>query len=160
MDASEFDAKIGKLEEEMKNHRDQMEETCNEFLIATNEFTIDWFNKSVEKEVRSNPEITKKHGVEGLRNLKSDLYDLLPKVPDLVNQHLNEDAYWGHRGMIPDEQEKRWGRYFLYTILGPIVGPLDEGTRIILGYVGEILLKYGYIVVNDAKSIIVLNATF
>lgn len=153
MDTSEFDPKIGNLEKEMKIFREQMEKTCDDFLIATNEFIIDWFNKSVQDSVQRNPDITKKHGIEGLRNLKSDLNDLILRVPDLVNQHLNKDAYWGHRDTISDGKEKLWGRYSLYRALGPIDGPLDEGTRIIFGYVGEILIKYGYVSLNETKIV-------
>ena len=133
MDTSEFDTEIGKLEGEMKNLREQMEKTSNEFLIATNEFIVEWFKKELEKEVRSNPEITKKLGVEVLRKLNSDLQNLISEVPDLVNQYLNKDDCWGHRGPIPTGWGKRWGH-----------NPLEKNVRIILGHVGEIYIKYGY----------------
>jgi hypothetical protein len=153
MDTSEFDTKIGKMEEDMKNLREQMEKTCNDFLLATNEFVIDWFKKNVEKEVQSHPEITKKLDVEGLRKLKSDLQDLILKAPDLINRYLNVDTYWGHRGIISKDGENRSRRYFSYRELAPVEGPLDESIRIILGYVGELYAKYGYISDNSPDYI-------
>lgn len=128
MDTSEFDTKIGKFEEEIKNHQEQMEKTCYGLLMAASEFIIDWSKKEVDKEV-SKSENTLKIGVEDLRKLKSDLNDFTLNVPNLVYNHLNKDIYWGHRGVISANWNSR---------------PLDEGIRIILGHIAKIYQDYGY----------------
>jgi len=128
MDTSEFDTKIGKLEEEMKNLREEMEKTCKDFLSAASEFIIEWSKEDVDKIV-SNSENTIKIGIEDLHKLKSDLQNFISKVPNLVDQHLNKDTYWGHRGIISAKWNSR---------------PLEEGTKIILGHIAKIYQDYGY----------------
>jgi hypothetical protein len=143
MDASDFDAKIGRLEEEMENLRQQMEKTCGEFLIATNEYIAIEFKEMVERGVISNPDIAKRHGVDTLRRLKSECKELISSVPDLVNLYLNKDENWGHRGKIPEKNDLRFERYAMYSN-APLRGAFEEGIRLILGYVGTLLVKYGF----------------
>lgn len=142
MDTSEFDAKIGKLEGDMMGLREEMEKTCVEFLDSSIEYIAAEFKEKVEGGLMSNPEIAKALGKEGLRGLKSECKNLIAKAPDLANHYLNINEYWGHRGKIPEEKEKRSWRYHLNRQFGPLDGPLDEGIRITLGYAGELLERY------------------
>lgn len=153
MDTSEFDEKIGKLEDEMKTLREQMEKTCIEFLDATKEFVSDSIKAKVENGLMSNSEIAKSLGKEGLRGLRSECQSLITNVPELVNQNLNINEFWGHRGKIPEDREKRSWRYRMHRQLGPLDGPLDAGIRIILGYAGELLEKYQLIHIGSRGSI-------
>ena len=142
MDGSKFDAPIRDLKEQMDTLREQMEKTCKEFLEATKEFAPTWFQKSVERAVTSQPELAKECGVNGLRSLKSDLQKLVAMIPHIVEQHVNCDKYWPHRAELPDEPELKFGRYHISKPRGP--DELDNGVREILGYVGAILVKYGF----------------
>ena len=64
IDTSRFDTKIQKLEKREAALRDQMEETCQEFLQVTSEFAIEWFQSRVQQEVTSRPKLAKQLGVK------------------------------------------------------------------------------------------------
>lgn len=142
MDASSFDAQIKDLEQQIGGLRGQMENICKEFLEVTKEFTVAWFQDRVKRAVISHPEIAKKSGLEGLRSVKSDLQKIIGMVPSIVEEHVNRDKYWPHRGKLPDEAHSQFGRYQFHGPRAP--ENLDDGVREVLGYAGAILVKHGF----------------
>ena len=79
--------------------------------------------------------------MEGLRNLKSDLQKMIEMVPSIVEEHLNNDKYWAHRGQLSYEPYQLGP----YRVQGNRVpDELSEGVRELLGYVGAILIKHGF----------------
>ncbi len=142
IDTSGFDTKIRELEKQEATLRDQMEETCQEFLQVTSEFAIEWFQSRVQQEVTSRPKLAKQLGVERLRQIKSELKALVSEAPNIVNKHINPEKYWAHRGALPDTN----GDYtvaFRYKIQGRR-GPdeLEGAVSQLLGYAGAILVKH------------------
>lgn len=142
MDTSSFDAQIKDLEQQIGGLRGQMENICKEFLEVTKEFTVAWFRNHVERTVTSQPKIAKKCGVEELRHFKSDLQKTITMVPRIVEEHVNNDKYWAHRGQIPDEHDRRFARYHVSGRCP--LDELDNAVREVLGYRGVILLKHGF----------------
>lgn len=145
MDTSKFDVQIRNLQVRMDAMRSQMEEICKEFFEATKEFAVAWFQSCIEKEVVSQPGVTKKSGKKGLRNLKTELQSTIAKVPHIVEKHVNQDKYWVHRGQLPDDNDlsSRFGRYQTYGRRAP--EELEKGVRELLGYAGAILMKHGFV---------------
>lgn len=138
MDTSTFDNQIESLQGLIENQKNQMEMKCKAFLKATNEFVVTWFNECVENAIKSHPEVAQKHGTEGLHKLKSDLQNIVEKAQDFVEEHVNQDVYWAHSGSITDRHQTG----FYESKLKP--NRLDSAVRQVLGYVGFILIKYGF----------------
>jgi len=142
IDTSRFDTKIQELEKREAALRDQMEETCQEFLQVTSKFAIEWFQSRVQQEVTSRPKLAKQLGVERLRQIKSELKALVSEAPNIVNKHINSKKYWAHRGALPDksgDHEVVW-RYSILGRRGP--DELEGAVSQLLGYAGAILVKH------------------
>ena len=142
IDTSGFDTKIRELEKREAALRDQMEETCQEFLQVTSKFAIEWFQSRVQQEVTSRPGLAKQLGVKRLGQIKSDLKALVSEAPNIVNKHINPEKYWAHRGALPDksgDHEVVWR----YSILGRrSPNELEDAVRQLFGYAGAILVKH------------------
>lgn len=142
IDTSGFDTKIRELEKQEATLRDQMEETCQEFLRVTSEFAIEWFQSRVQQEVTSRPKLAKQLGVKRLGQIKSELKALVSEAPGIVNKHINPEKYWAHRGAPPDksgDHEVAW-RYMIRGRRGP--DELGGAVKQLLGYAGAILVKH------------------
>ena len=129
---SEFDLRNKELQEKLHDIQNRLEITSKEFLEASERFTILWFRERVRETILSYPGRTKTMGANGLGNLKFDLSDLIAKVPTLVDKYVNCDKFWIHRTQ---------GRYYMSRIHDRLDGAIRE----LLGYVGSILQKYGFI---------------
>ena len=151
VNTSKFDSLIKELEGQIRVLRDRIEKTCKEFFEATNEFAVEWFQSCVERAVISNPELAKKSGVAGLRNLKSDLQNLAATVPSIVEKHLNIDRCWPHRRQIPDKPDPQLGRYQDYWRRLTIAN-LKNAVAEVLGYVGGVLVKHGFADTGPASA--------
>jgi hypothetical protein len=141
MDISEFDKRIEHLEQQAEMLRRDMETTCRVFLNVTKEFAIEWFQTCVEKALIAQAEKTRAYGIEKLRELKGDLRELLTRTPSMVEDHLNRDEYWAHRGSIPEDPDSQhWHR----RVSGRRPADLDGAIRGLFGYVGAILIKHQF----------------
>lgn len=150
MDSSKFDTRIKELKEQVNVLRGRMEEACKEFLDATKQFAVGWFQDCVESTVVSNYERAKEYGVKGLRNLKSDLGKLITIVPSIVEKHVNNDKYWVHRGVMSYDVLIQNFRYLVYQ--GHFPDTLGNAVREVLGYVGAIIVKHGFVNTGQAGT--------
>ena len=135
------DEKIAEIDAEIQLLREQADEALQQFLQTAVSFFCDWSRRAVERGVTSQPETTKKLGLEGLRLLKGELKDLCDKMPEHVQKHMNHKALWLHRGDIPQHKDYTSSPYRFSGNRAP--DKIDAPVREILGYVGALLLKFG-----------------
>ncbi len=141
MDTQQFDEKTQSLTTQIEELSKITEQIQQEFLQSTQTFLAQWIRSRVENAVTRKSEVSKKLGVEGLRKLKSELNQMVDDVPQLVTKHLNVDSLWAHRFKLPIDTNKEYGRYHFYGS-GP--DDLNTAVRILMGYAGTLLMKYGY----------------
>jgi len=138
MDTSQYDAAIEKLSQDIEEQMKQLEATRYEIRDLIKETTIYWFNKEVQNTLASDPERSKKLGIEGLRPLRSDLDKLIALVPELAEQN-TADKYWAHCRTLPtvpfQSQQILSNEY-------PNV--LYDNLRNLFWHVGSILARYGF----------------
>jgi hypothetical protein len=142
-----FDAEIARINTQITNLREQAEPAVQKFLDAATTFLCDWSREKVEREVTSNPELTKQLGKEGLGRLKSELGQLIGEMPEHVQSHLNQDQLWLHRGEIPQGQRYSLSPYDFHGYRPP--DKLNDQVRILLGYAGALLVKFGFAKYDD-----------
>ena len=138
MDTSQYDAAIEKLSQDIEEQMKQLEATRYEIRDLIKEIAIIWFNKEVQKTLASDPERSKKLGIEGLQPLRSDLDKLIASVPELVEQN-TADKYWAHCRTLPTEpfQSKQ-------ILNSEYPNALYDNLRNLFWHVGPILTRYGF----------------
>lgn len=142
MDTSKYDLQIQEARSELEQLRKRMATVRLAFLKAAEGFCAEWFQKTIESAVISKPEVSKSLGVERLRELKSELKQLIDKVPDLVKQHLAQERYWPHFTELPDDIHERG--LTAYDIGKRASDGLHYGGRELLGYAGQLLIAYSF----------------
>jgi uncharacterized coiled-coil protein SlyX len=138
MDTSQYDAAIEKLSQDIEEQKKQLEATRYEIRDLIEEIAIYWFKKEVQKTLASDPERSKKLGVEGLRPLRSDLDKLIASVPELVEQ-ITTDKYWSHCRTLPTEPFQ--SQQILDSEYPSV---LYNNLRKLLWHIAPILPRYGF----------------
>jgi len=147
MDTSEYDAKIEDLIVRIDNTRQKMAPVLVTFLNETKIFVTNFYKDTIKEYVISNPDITKEYGIEGIRDLKYECRELIKMIPEMVEIYIGNEKFWSHKCPINDLKKE----CKVYPAFSTHYNKLDsnksiiESLRQILGYVGDLLLKYGYI---------------
>jgi hypothetical protein len=142
MDTSKYDAQIQAAIDEKDTLYRQMEGTCAAYFKASNEFFHNELQRMVEREVTSKPDVTQKLGLEKLKELKAEVKELVESVPQLVSQHLDKENIWEHRSPLPEGMKKESLPGF--DLIHSAGKKVSEEVREILGYGGQLIIKYGY----------------
>jgi hypothetical protein len=147
MDTSGYDAKIEDLTVRINNTRQEMAPVLVTFLNETKIFVTNFYKDTIKEYVISNPDITKEYGKEGIRDLKYECRELIKMIPEMVEIYIGNKKFWSHKCPINDLKKE----CKVYPAFSTHYNKLDsnksiiESLRQILGYVGDLLLKYGYI---------------
>ena len=151
MDTSKYDTELRALEQQITNCLKEMEGICNAFIEVAKGFTVSWINKETENLVKTNHEITKELGIEGLQKLRNELEELCNKIPSLIEEDLSKDNYWPHKCTLPQ------GNYISFGLNGYEVDSLNQNVPILSDSIrrmlclgGELLNQYGLIDFDSA----------
>jgi hypothetical protein len=120
-----------------------MDQVREQFLTSIAAFASAWIRDQVEREVKEKPEVTLSKSKDELRAIKSELQEVLDRVPELVSKHVGRDEYWAHlsgKAVYPHSSE--FG-YFVHQNRLPDI--LAKPVREVLGYARRILVKHGYV---------------
>ncbi|MFQ5887887.1 MAG: hypothetical protein ACE5HY_04240 [Candidatus Hydrothermarchaeales archaeon] len=124
---SDFDNKINEfktdLDEKQKKAINLMQKIVN--ILA--DYSGIWYENTAKSIVRGNYETTIGLKKDKLKQLKKDIQDLTEKANAEIKEELMKEDYW------PEYYGIEKGRR------------LEDGLRLILGRLGEVLGKYGYI---------------
>ena len=145
-----FEEDIARINSQIAALREQAEPALQKFLQNTVLFLCDWSRQTVERAVTSSPELTKQLGKEGLSRLKSELAQLTREMPDHVQKHLNKNELWLHRGEIPPRDKYSQGPYDFHSNRQP--DKVNDQVRILLGYAGALLVKFGLAMYDKNSS--------
>jgi len=126
----------------MDSLRKDMEMEFEKFLGATKKFAVVWAENKVRSTIRSHAELAKSYGRERVGKLKLELNQLIEMMPRIVENHVNVDKYWAHRGKVPDEFLNNIGRYRISGNRLP--GDLNDALREVFGNVGILLIDHNF----------------
>jgi len=147
MDISEYDKKIEDLTVNIDKTREKMAPVLINFLNETKVFVTNFYKETVKEYVISNPDITKEHDKEGIRDLRYECRELIKLIPKIIQLHIGEEKFWSHKCDLNDlKQEcKSFPTFSTHYNSSDANKDIIKSLRQILGYLGELLLKYGYI---------------
>jgi hypothetical protein len=137
MDTSSYDAKIQAAAAEKAALYSQVEAASRSFMQACVDFFRKDFRRRIESAVTEDPETTQSLGIEKLRALKSELNELVSKVPDIVSERLDRPDVWEHRKPIPETQDT-------FDLRFRAGNNAHDELREVFGYFGQLLVKYGF----------------
>ena len=147
MDTSEYDEKIEDLTVSVDKTREKMVPVLNNFLNETEMFVTNFYTDTIKEYVLSNPDITKKHDKEGIRDLRFECRELIKLIPEIVQMHLGNEKFWSHKCTIDHLKKecKIYPAFFTHYNRSDAYNDIIESLRHILGYLGDLLSKYSYI---------------
>ena len=147
MDISEYDKKIEDLTVNIDKTREKMAPVLINFLNETKVFVTNFYKETVKEYVISNPDITKDYGKDGISDLKYECRELIKMIPEMVEMYIGNDKFWSHKCPINDLKKecKIYPAFSTHYNRSDSNESIIESLRQILGYVGGLLLKYGYI---------------
>jgi len=147
MDKSKYDEKIEDLIVKINKTRQKMAPVLNNFLNETKIFVTNFYKDTIKEYVISNPDITKDYGKEGISDLKYECRELIKMIPEMVEMYIGNDKFWSHKCPINDLKKecKIYPAFSTHYNRSDSNESIIESLRQILGYVGGLLLKYGYI---------------
>lgn len=143
MDTSGFDKQIENINIKIDQQRRQMTPIYDEFLKEATNVLNDYYKSKTEQFVVSKPDITQKHGKEGIKKLKSDCRELLKRVPDIINKNLGINKFWSHKWEI-DVLKSNYGTNH-YDSVYKIGSEINRSLNDSASDLRELLTKYGYI---------------
>lgn len=137
------EARIRELSAEIESNTKIMEGLAQDFTKATISFASSWIQDKVQSTVTTRTDTTQSLGIEGLRQLKTDLKKVIDHLPEVAQPILDDDSNWEHRTGISDDGEQHKHCYSApkddhYS------DKLDWPIRSILGLAGDILRKNGF----------------
>lgn len=147
MNSTDYDRVIAQERKVLASIQEHGEKFILDFKKVTAAYIRDWAIKLVKDYFTHRPEVTKTLGAEKQGELKREFTSLLDKLPEKTSQRLDDSQIWLHRMPIPDQAlsdmsysyqlEKRSNKY------------LDRAIRDLIAEVGSILIKYGFIEVDE-----------
>jgi len=147
MDTSEYNKKIEDLTVEIDKTRHNMAPVLITFLNETKIFVTKFYKDTIKEYVISNPDITKNYGKAGISDLKYECRELIKMIPEMVEMYIGNDKFWSHKCPINDLKNecKVYPAFSTHYNRSDSNKSIIESLRHILGYVGDLLLKYSYI---------------
>ncbi len=136
MDTTQFDNDIEDAKAQKEAVMTKLESLVEEYIDTTVRLLGIESPAMIEATVANNPAITEKLGLEKLRELKGKVKDVLTKLPALTREHLNSNEIWEHRQAVPMAN--------LSIVRDELTNKVDGALRQIIGYLGELIVKYGY----------------
>lgn len=139
MDIERENAEVPETDGSIEKCKSEMEESCKEFLNATEEFVSEWYKNMIKSGLTANAKAAMDMGEDGLRKIKTELNELLSKLPELVEKHVNTKK-WLHRGELPEGSNRRFG---INLVTDLRTNHLNHYVQTLLGYIGGLLIKHG-----------------
>ena len=138
---------ISKYESDSEILKTQLDEASGILVKDINIFIKEKFQVDIETNVKTKTEITKKLGIEKLKELKKDLSELIERIPSLVDGIIKDDV-WLHKNYSlkgTDEFNQK------YNIKSRFNASIKNILRELYGHEGIILFKYEYANIKDSE---------
>lgn len=147
MDKSTYEQKREDIKEKVKQQQEIMKSDKNVFLEDTTNFVSTFYEEELNKYIKSvaNKEITIKLGAEGRNRLISEYKELIENIPEMIKDKLDKNDIWSHNWTLDKLIEKSHSHIAANYAFKELNGIIDKPIKEILGYLGELLSRYGYL---------------
>src|ERR1017187_3027456 len=143
MDTSTYDVQIAQAKTEADDCRAQLQACRDRILNATKTFLAQYYQATVEREVRSKHEVTKQLAPEKLRHLKEQLKQLVSHVPAIVDEAFADQNLWPLLLEWPAQAKTDVSTFF--EIRRKETETVEHVRRSVLGHVAKLLVDAGYL---------------
>jgi hypothetical protein len=96
MNSEELSIELEQHEQKMSSLQSQMDSLYNQIKGTMPAAAASWMKLHIEGKIKSNPEIVQSLGIEKLTKLKSNLKDLIDKLPVIVAAEFQDCTKWPH----------------------------------------------------------------
>jgi hypothetical protein len=149
MDISIYDAQIAQAKSEANDTKAQLQSCRDSILTTTKAFLARYYQETVERAVKSKHETTKILAAEKLKQLKSDLNQLVARTPSIVDEAFADPKLWPLLSEWPAQAKTDSATFF--DLRRKEAEELQRVQRSLLGHVATLLVDAGYLTEKDTE---------
>lgn len=138
MNSVEIKQEIEKTNKKIDNILSLLEEDKSKIIDMLKPFITNSMKEVISNQIKDKAEVIQKLDVEKLKTVKEELSKLQNNLDDHIDKELNKDCYWEYK----NDDIKSYSS----------VEPIKNGINRVLGFAGEIFLKYEITKVNIKGS--------
>lgn len=143
MNSTDYDRIIAQERKILVSIKEQGEKLIPEFKRIAASYIRELSIKLMKSYFKYLPEVTRSLGTEKLEELKREFTGILNSLPEHTNKRLDDSQIWLHREVIPDRTIT--DMTYSYQFEKRSNKSMDEAIRDLIGLVGSMLIKYGYV---------------
>ncbi|RLD02345.1 MAG: hypothetical protein DRI46_00880 [Chloroflexi bacterium] len=143
MNSTDYDRIIAQERKVLVSINEQGEKFIPEFKRITTSYIRELSIKLIKGYYTHRPEVTRNLGAEKLEEMKRELKEILDTLPEQTSKRLDDSQIWLHRVGIPDHAIS--DMTYSYQFEKRSNRSMDQAIRDLIGLVGSVLIKYGYI---------------
>lgn len=143
MPQDNFEQRIAAKEAELTGAVAQLEATRAQFLPIAAQIAVDWWTATARREVETDP-VTENLSGEQLGALNADVQQLCSEATKHVEEFFSDSKPWWHL-QNPLLAHSHGLEYFYHVMGNRGSDQLDKPLRGLLGKLGPILERYGYL---------------
>lgn len=143
MSSPDYDRIIAREQQVLASIKGQGERLIPEFKRIAAAYVRDLSITLLKSYFQYKPEISRTLGTDSLAGMKREFTDLLDSLPAQTSQRLDDSQIWLHRVDIPDRAVS--DMTYSYQLEKSSNKSLDDALRELIGLVGSILMKYGFV---------------
>lgn len=140
MNSNTHDKIIQEAQDKISLNLKNAESARRDFIESTKSFVANWFKGEIERQVTSQPEVTKSLGKEQLSKLKTGLSEIIAKAPEYVASRLDLAEQWP----LQRENENPTNSSKFYEIQSKAREVMDIEIRRLFGHAGKLLIDFGF----------------
>lgn len=146
MSSSDYDRIIAQERKVLVSIKEHGEKFIPEFKRIAVSYIRDWSIKLLRSYYTEKPEITRNLGAEKAEELKGEFKGILDLLPEHTSARLDDTQIWLHRVEIPDQALS--DMTYSYQLEKRSKNAMDQAIKDLIGPVGALLIKFGYIEVE------------
>jgi hypothetical protein len=147
MSSNDYDRIIAQERKVLGSIKEQGDKFIPEFKSIAVSYLRDWSIKLVKSYYTEKPEITRNLSAEKAEELKREFKGILDLLPEHTSKRLDDNQIWLHRLRIPDHALS--DMTYSYQLEKRSKNSMDRAIKDLIGPVGAMLIKYGYIEVRN-----------
>lgn len=146
MNSTDYDRIIAQERNILVSVKEQGEKLIPEFKRITTSYVRELSINLLKTYFKLKPEVARRLGADKLEEIKREFTGILDSLPEQTSQRLDDNQIWLHRVEIPEHELS--DMTYSYQLERRSNKSMDDAIRDLIGLVGSMLMKYGYVEVG------------
>ena len=146
MSSTDYDRIIAQERKILVSIKEHGEKFIPEFKRITTSYIRECSINLMKSYYTYKPEVTRNLGTEKLEEMKREFKEILDALPEHTSKQLDDSQIWLHRVKLPGHAIS--DMTYSYQLEKRSKKSMDRAIRYLIGLVGSILIKYGFIEVG------------